>query len=341
MNIKRFMCYRLLYSFFVLLGLSMLIFTISRIVPGDPARTALGSMAPQWAVDRLRKQLHLDEPVYMQYFYWLSNVLKGNLGQSIITRRGVLSDIIEFFPATFELLIFAQIISAILAIVLGVTSGKNPNSWWDNIVRVTSYIGIAIPRFVWAIIALFLFGFTLRWFPTIGRVSPNIVPPLKITGLLTIDSLLGGRLDVFVDVLWHMFLPGSALVIGRLSHEARITRASVVENLNKDYIMAAISYGLPDRIITYKYLLKPSLIPVVSVLGYDIAGSMGGAFIIELIFNWPGLGRYGMGAMLNNDINAIVGVVMIVGIFFAFINIIVDLIIAYIDPRIIMKMKRI
>jgi peptide/nickel transport system permease protein len=136
-----------------------------------------------------------------------------------------------------------------------------------------------------------------------------------------------------------MILPGSALVISRLSQEARITRASVVENLNKDYIMAARSFGIPERTVTLKHLLKPSLIPTVAVMGMDIAGSMGGSFIIETIFNWPGIGRYGMSAMLSNDINAIVGVVMLIGVFFAFMNILVDLITAYLDPRIMMKLR--
>ncbi len=316
-----------------------MIFTLSRLVPGDPARLALGAMAPQWAVDNLREQLHLNEPIYMQYFYWITNVVKGDLGQSLVTRRGVLGDILEFFPATFELVIFSVLISSSLAIILGVTAGRYANSLWDNIVRVTSYVGIAIPSFVWAILSVFIFGYLLRLLPTLGRLSSGVIAPTKVTGLIMVDSLLAGRLDIFVDAFYHMILPGSSLVLGRLSQEARITRASVVENLNKDYIMAARSFGIPERTIMMKYLLKPSLIPTVAVMGMDIAGSMGGSFIIETIFNWPGIGRYGIKAMLSNDINAIVGVVMLIGIFFAFMNIVVDLITAYLDPRIMMKMR--
>jgi peptide/nickel transport system permease protein len=339
MNIKKYVAYRLLSSFFVLFGLSLLIFSLSRLVPGDPARLALGPMAPQWAVDKLRAQLHLDEPVYIQYIYWVTNVFRGDLGQSLVTRRGVFSDIVEFFPATFELVIFSVILSTSLAIILGVTSGKYANSLWDNIVRVISYIGIAIPSFVWAIMSVFIFGYVLRWFPTLGRLSSGMGMPTKVTGLLLIDSLLAGKLNVFRDAFYHMVLPGTSLVISRLAQEARITRASVVENLHKDYIMAARSFGIPERTITLKNLLKPSLIPTVAVMGMDIAGSMGGSFIVETIFNWPGLGRYGMSAMLSNDINAIVGVVMLIGVFFAFMNILVDLITAYLDPRIMMKLR--
>jgi len=339
MNIKKYVVYRLLSSTFVLFGLSLLIFSLSRLVPGDPARLALGPMAPQWAIDRLRVQLHLNEPIYAQYFYWLTNVFKGDLGQSLITRRGVFNDIVEFFPATFELVIFSVIISTSLAILLGVTSGKYANSLWDNIVRITSYVGIAIPSFVWAIMSIFIFGYVLRWLPTLGRLSTGFVMPPKVTGFLMLDSLIAGKIDVFFNAFTHMILPGTSLVISRLAQEARITRASVVENINKDYIMAARSFGIPERTITLKYLLKPSLIPTVAVMGMDIAGSMGGSFIIETIFNWPGIGRYGMSAMLSNDINAIVGVVMLIGVFFAFMNILVDLITAYLDPRIMMKLR--
>jgi peptide/nickel transport system permease protein len=160
-----------------------------------------------------------------------------------------------------------------------------------------------------------------------------------VTGLILIDSLIAGKFDVFMDALRHMVLPGVALSVARLSQEARITRASVVENLGKDYIMSAESFGIPERTITLKYLLKPSLIPTVAVMGMDIASSLGGSFIIETIFNWPGIGRYGTSSMLSNDINSIVGVVVIVGVFFALINIAVDVITAYLDPRIMMKLR--
>lgn len=339
MNLRKYIAFRLLSSIFVLMGLSLIIFTLSRSVPGDPARLALGPLAPQWAIDRLRDQLHLNEPIYMQYFIWLTNLVRGDLGVSLVTKRPVLADIAEFFPATFELVMFSVLISSSLAILLGVTAGKYANSLWDNFVRVTSYIGIAIPSFVWAIISIFLFGYVFRLFPTLGRVSSNIILPQKVTGLILVDSLIAGRFDIFMDAFQHMILPGIALSISRLSQEARITRASVVDNLGKDYIMSAKSFGIPERTITLKYLLKPSLIPTVAVMGMDIAGSLGGSFIIETIFNWPGIGRYGTSSMLSNDINSVVGVVIIVGVFFALINIAVDVITAYLDPRIMMKLK--
>ena len=334
MKMSRFIAKRLFYSIFVLLGLSIIIFLMSRIFPGDPARTALGTLAPQWAVDKLREQLHLNDPIHVQYWIWLTNALRGDLGMSLVTKRPVMKDIITFFPATFELVVFSIIISITISIVVGVTAGRRANSRFDNIVRIASYLGIAIPTFVWAIMSMFLFGYLWKILPVLGRLSSGIVYPPRITGMITVDALLTGNFAAFFDVLKHMILPGSALAVGRIAQDTRLMRASIVENLRKDYIAAATSYGIPERVVMFKYLMKPSLIPVVSIMGLEISGAMAGSFIIEFIFNWPGFGKYGANAMLNKDLNAIIGSVMIVGIFFALINIVVDVIIAYLDPRI-------
>jgi peptide/nickel transport system permease protein len=339
MKMSRFIAKRLFYSIFVLLGLSIIIFLMSRIFPGDPARTALGTLAPQWAVDKLREQLHLNDPIHVQYWIWLTKAFRGDLGMSLVTKRPVMKDIINFFPATFELVVFSIIISITISIVVGVTAGRRANSRFDNIVRVASYLGVAIPTFVWAIMAMFLFGYMWKMLPVLGRLSSGIVHPPRITGMITVDALLTGNFVAFFDVLKHMILPGSALAVGRIAQDTRIMRASIVENLRKDYIAAATSYGIPERLVMFKYLMKPSLIPVVSIMGLEISGSMAGSFIIEFIFNWPGFGKYGANAMLNKDLNAIIGSVMIVGIFFALINIVVDVIIAYLDPRIRMAVR--
>jgi peptide/nickel transport system permease protein len=339
MKMSHFIARRLFYSIFVLLGLSIVIFTMSRIFPGDPARTALGTLAPQWAVDNLREQLHLNDPIYVQYWIWLTNALHGDLGMSLVTKRPVNTDLATFFPATFELVIFSIIISITISVVVGVTAGRRANSLFDNIVRVVSYLGIAMPSFVWAIIAMFLFGYLWKILPALGRLSMGTVHPPRITGMLTIDSLITGNFAAFFDALKHMILPGSALAVGRLAQDTRLMRSSIVENLRKDYIAAAMSYGIPERTVMFKYLMKPSLIPVVSIMGLEISGAMAGSFIIEFIFNWPGFGRYGANAMLNKDLNAIIGSVMVVGVFFALINIAVDVIIAYLDPRIRMAVR--
>ncbi|MCD6262885.1 ABC transporter permease [Candidatus Bathyarchaeota archaeon] len=334
MKITAYIAKRLFYSIFVLLGLSMFIFTLSRVVPGDPARLALGPLAPQWAVDQLREKLHLNDPLPVQYVIWLMNALRGDLGESIVSKRPVSQDVLTFFPASFELVMFSTIISVPLAILVGALAGRRANSIFDNIVRVFSYVGIAVPTFVWAVLALFLFGYLWKVLPIMGQLSVGIRRPPVRTGMMSIDALLAGRWDAFVDHLKHMILPALCMSVGRIAQEARLLRAGIIENLKKDYIVAAISYGIPERRVMMTYLLKPSLIPMVSIMALDLASSMGGSFIIETIFNWPGFGRYGMWAMLNKDLNAVVASVMIVGIFFALFNILVDVIIAYLDPRI-------
>jgi peptide/nickel transport system permease protein len=334
MRMSTFILKRLSYTVFVLFGLSILIFIIARVLPGDPARLALGPRAPDWAIENLRQQLHLNEPLYIQYFYWIRDAASGSLGESLVTRRDVMTDVLEFLPATLELIIAAALLVVALAIPIGMLAGRKANSWFDNLVRVLSYVGVAVPAFVVAIVFLLVFGFMLNIAPSIGRISPNIVAPPTVTGFLTIDSLVSGNMVAFFDVLAHLVLPSIALALGPIAQEARITRSSVVENLNKDYILSTVSHGVPERLLTLKYLLRPSLIPTVSVMGLDISSLIANAFLVELIYNWPGISRYGINAMLRKDLNAIVAVVMIAGIIFAIANIVVDLIVAYLDPRI-------
>lgn len=334
MRMSTFILKRLSYTVFVLFGLSILIFVIARVLPGDPARLALGPRAADWAVENLKQQLHLNEPLYIQYFYWVRDAASGSLGQSLVTRRDVMVDVLEFLPATLELMVFAALLDVALAIPIGMLAGRRANSWFDNVVRVLSYVGVAVPAFVVAIIFLLVFGFMLNIAPSIGRISPNIVAPPTVTGFMTIDSLISGNIIAFFDAVAHLILPSLALALGLIAQEARITRSSVVENLNKDYILSAVSHGVPERLLTLKYLLKPSLIPTVSVMGLDMASLIANAFLVELIFNWPGVSRYGITAMLRKDLNAIVAVVMIAGVIFAVANIVVDIIVAYLDPRI-------
>jgi len=331
-----FILKRIGYTIFVLIGLSLLIFVIARVLPGDPARLALGPHAPAWAVQNLREQMHLNDPIWMQYFYWVRDALRGSLGESLVTRRDVIVDVKDFLPASLELIIFAALLDIIISIPIGMFAGRRANSPFDNVVRVLSYVGVAVPAFVVAIIFLLVFGYILNIAPSIGRISPNIVAPPTVTGFITVDALLSGNIVAFVDAIWHLILPALALALGPIAQEIRITRSSVVENLNKDYILASVSHGVPERLLTFKYLLKPSLIPTISVMGLDISSMLGNAFLVELIFNWPGLSRYGVGAMLSKDLNAIVAVVMIIGIIFAVASILVDVINAYLDPRVAM-----
>jgi len=340
MSMLKFLGKRLALSLFVLFGLSILIFTISRVLPGDPVRMALGSRAPQWAVDNLREQMHLNDPLYAQYYYWLAGAVRGDLGQSLFTRRAVIEDVREFLPATMELALSAGVIMAVFGILLGAVSGRYSNTWIDNSVRIFSYIGIVTPSFVFAILFLLLFGYVLNVLPTMGRLSPWIARPPVITGMVSLDALLSGNFAAFGDAIKHLLLPAVSLALGGMAQEARITRSTISDNLRKDYIASAKGFGVPERLVMFKYLLKPSLIPTVSILGLDFASLIGNAFLVELIFNWPGFSRYGIHAMLNKDLNAVSAVVMVLGVIFIIVNILVDLIVAWLDPRIRLGAER-
>jgi len=319
---------------FVLVGLSILIFIIARIIPGDPARMALGPRTPEETVQRLKQEMNLDKPIYIQYVLWVKGGLHGDFGRSLITRRLVSEDIREYLPATFEIVIISTFLMIFGGITLGIISAKFSNTWLDGVIRVISYLGIVAPSFVWAIIFLLTFGYLIPIFPVSGRLSMGITEPSFITGMFTIDALLSGSIDTFKDAFMHLVIPAVSLCLGGLAQAARITRSSMTGNMTKDYILAQNAYGVPEGVIFFKYLLKPSLIPTVSILALDIAALFGQAFLVELIFNFPGLSKYGIQAMLNKDLNAISAVVLILGCVFIIVNIIIEIIIAILDPRI-------
>jgi peptide/nickel transport system permease protein len=338
-SFSTFLIRRLLHSIVILVGLSMLIFAISRVMPGDPARLALGARAPEDVVQRWREWMHLDDPIHVQYYHWIKDALQGKLGQSLWTRRDVSIDIKTFLPATMELVLFSGIIMAVFGISLGALSARYSNTWIDNAVRVGTYFGVATPAFVIAIFLLLLFGYVLQVLPSMGRLDPSIAVPPARTGLLVLDSILAGNGAAFLDAIKHLIMPAVALALGGMAQEARITRSSMSDNLLKDYIAVERSQRIPPRVINFKYLLKPSLIPTVSILGLDFAAMLSNAFLVDLIFGWPGLSRYGVEAMVRKDINAVTGVILVMGVIFITVNILVDIVVGYLDPRIRLRME--
>jgi len=335
-----FLLRRLVYSVVVLIGLSILIFVLARVVPGDPARMALGANTPQWVVDNLRKEMNLDRPLYIQYVLWLKGVLQGDFGSSLYTKRPVLEDLAEFLPATVELVIFAGVIMGIGGVLLGILSARYSNSWVDAVIRILSYIGVVTPSFVFAIIFMLVFGYLWPILPVMGRLSRGIAGAAAVTKMVTLDNLLRGNFKAFLDALKHMVLPGISLALGGLSQEARITRSSLVDNMSKDYILSHVSYGIPDRKIWFRFLLKPSLIPTISVFGLDFAVLFANAFLVEMVFNWPGLSRYGINVMLQKDLNAISAVIVVLGAIFVVMNIFTDVVVSFLDPRIRLGMAK-
>jgi len=330
----RFLVKRLFYGIFVILGVSILIFVLAHVIPVDPARLALGERASQEAVEVLRTEMHLNDPLYIQYYYWLSNFTKGNLGISLNTQRPVLMDVKEFLPATAELIIITGILSVTFSFILGLLSASYKGKWVDSTIRVATYIGISVPSFVWALFFLFFFGNIWTVLPVIGRLSGNIVPPTRVTGMYTFDFLIAGNFIGALDAFFHAFLPSLALALGHIFQEARILRSSLLDNLSKEFIAVSIGYGIPQSKIMYKYLFKPSVIPWITVAGLDFAQILGNAFLVETIFNWPGLSRYSLSAMLRVDLNSISTVIIIICLIFLIVNTIVDLVVAMLNPQV-------
>lgn len=330
----RYLVKRLLLSIVVLFGVSVVIFCLVRILPGDPARVALGERATEEALTQLRSNMHLDEPIYAQYYYWIVDALHGDFGMSVVTKHDVHIDIVHFLPATLELVLTSAIYSMIFSTLFGVLAAKYKNKAIDGIIRTGSYIAISIPPFVVAALLLLLFGSLFKILPVYDRLSTGVAPPDRITGLYVVDYLLRGNLKGVGDALKHLILPAAALSLGCIGQESRILRSSMIDNMSKEYISVSTGFGIPQGRIMSRYLFKPSCVPMITVMGLDIASQFGNAFLVEYVFNWPGLSKYCLNAMLNSDINAISACVLIIGVMFTFVNIIVDLINAAVDPRV-------
>lgn len=324
---------RLGISLIVLVGVSMLIFGIARVIPGDPARIALGPNATTEQVEKLRTDLHLDEPIYVQYGHFLKDLSHGDLGVSLYTNRPVTTDIAEFLPATLELVIVAGIMMVAIGLPLGIWSARFRGKGADHLIRLLSLLGVSAPSFVWAVILMLLFAFFLPIFPVAGRIS-DIYEIQRHTGFLLIDTLIAGNLRAFGDVAWHLVLPAFALALSGIGQAARLTRANMIETYEKPYIEMAQAYGFKARRIANRYAFKPSLIPSLTVIGLDFAAMLGNAFLVEAVFAWPGLSRYGVNVILRKDLNAIIGTVLIISATFLIVNLIVDLLIAFLNPRI-------
>lgn len=331
--VLRLLSKRLGVSLIVLIGVSMLIFVIARIIPGDPAKIALGPNAKTEQIEKLRTEMHLDESLPVQYGYFVADVMRGDLGMSLYTNRPVTLDIAQFLPATLELILLAGLIMIGIGLPLGILAAWHRGRWPDHLVRVLALLTVSAPSFVWAVILMLLFAFFLPLFPIAGRLS-DIHEIERVTGFLIVDTLLAGNPAAFFDALHHLILPAVALSLSGIGQAARLTRANMVETYSKPFIEMAQAYGFFPSRIARSYAFKPSLIPSLTIIGLDFAAMLGNAFLVEAVFAWPGLSRYGVNVILRKDLNAIMGTVLIIALTFLIVNIIVDLLIAFLNPRI-------
>lgn len=325
---------RVLQGVPTLVGLSVLIFVITRVLPGAPVRLALGPTATQEMVQNYRRQLGFHKPIYQQYFEWAINVLQGQWGQSIRTGNDVFFDISVRVMATLELVLFSVFITLVLGTLLGVIAGMNQDKWQDHTARIGALFGISMPRFWLAILLQILFVAWLGWFPLISRFPADIPAPTHITGFYLLDSLLAGQIDKFWISLKHILLPGLALGNASLAQIARVLRSNMIEVNRRDFIMNARSSGVPERLVRYKYMLKNAFTAALTIVGLEIGALMGGAFFVEVIFGWPGVAFYAVRSIIFTDLNAIVGVVMLFGTTYLLSNLMVDLLYSWLDPRI-------
>jgi len=316
-----------------LVGLSMLIFVMSRVPPGDPVRLALGPTATQEMVDDYARELGLHKPIYQQYLDWAAGVLQGRWGESVRTGNDVFFDISVRYMATLELVLVSVFIASVLAILLGVVAGMNQDKWQDHAARIGALFGVSMPRFWLAIILQLIFAVWLDWFPLIGRFPSGVPPPQNVTGFYLLDSLLVGEVDKFWLSLKHILLPALALGTGTLAQVARLLRSNIIEVDRQDYIMNARASGMPEKLVRYKYILKNSFTAALTVIGLEIGALMGGAFFVEVIFAWPGVAFYGVRGILFQDLNAIVGITIVIGATYLVANIFVDLLYSWLDPR--------
>jgi peptide/nickel transport system permease protein len=315
----------------VLIGLSILIFTLSRMMPGDSVRLTLGPEATQEQIQNMREQMGLNDSLPVQYLKYMQGVFQGDWGESLRTNRNVFLDLVQTFPATFELTTVAMFISIIFGVPLGVISAVRKDKWEDHATRVIALGGVAVPRFWLGIMLQIVFAYWLSLLPIVGRGE---IVPTTITGLRLLDSLITLNFAAFFDSLKHIILPAFALSLGTLAQIMRLTRANMIEQVRKDYILAAQAYGLPKIMIVYKYMLKNAFTSTLTIIGLSYGFLLGYAFLVEAVFGWPGMAQYGIQAVIYKDFNAIVGVTMVIGFAFAIGNLVVDMLYGYLDPRI-------
>jgi len=318
----------------VMIGISIITFGLSHLVPADPAVVALGDHATEAQIDAFREKYGLNKPVPEQYWIYVTGLLRGDLGISLRTRRPVAADLRDFFPATFELSLTALILSILIGIPAGVVSATRRNRLPDHVVRIVSLIGGSIPIFWLGLILIGFFYGRLGWLPGGARIDKFIPPPPGVTGLFTVDSLLAGDYRAFWSSLQHLFLPALALGYFSTAIIARMMRSSMLEVLNHQYVLAARAHGFRPRRVTWRHAARNALIPTVTTVGVTFGSLLSGAVLTETIFSWPGLGRYATHSAISLDFPAVMGVTLLAALVYTVTNLIVDLGYQWLDPRI-------
>lgn len=331
---------RILYAIPTLIGLSIIIFALTRLI-GDPVAIYVTLDTPPEMVERIRELYHFNDPIHIQYFYWLQGILKGDLGYSELVGRPVLKAMLAFFPASAEIAIFSITFALLIGIKLGTISAVNRETWIDHASRFVSISGRCMPVFWLALVLLFFFYSVLNFIPP-GRLSLGVfttqMPPLGsfkyYTGLLVVDSILNRNWVVFVDAVKHLIPPVITQTLIQMAVITRVLRSSMLEELGKKYIVTGYSKGLDKKTIINRYARKNALIPLVTIAGLQFVVILTGVVLTESVFAWPGVGRFMASACLALDHGAIMGFTLFIGVLFVVVNLFVDILYAYINPKI-------
>ena len=328
---------RLAMSLLVLVGLSIITFTLARVIPSDPAALYIGPHPNPGDLERTREKLGLNRPLPIQYASYLGDVLSGDWGDSIATKRPVLQEIGDRWAASLELLLVAMTFAVLVGVPLGVFSARLQGSPFDVGVRTLSIVGVSLPAFWLGLLLQIIFFRNLQLLPLAGRFDTDLrfTNPIEmLTGFHLLDTVITGNWIAFKDVAWHIVLPALTLAAYPIGLIARMTRATMLEVLSQDYIRTARAYGTPESFIIYAYALKNAIGPTLTVIGLTLAYALTGTFFVEIVFNWPGLGMLTVHSLLNVDYPVIMGITLFAASGYVIINLLVDLAQAWIDPRI-------
>ncbi len=340
---------RLLGLIPVLFGVSLLVFLIPRVVPGDPATIMLGERSTETARERLREELGLNRPLFFnvggvegggigalfdsQYFEFMGRALRLEFGRSIYSFIPVRDGLLQRFPATVELALMAMLFAVVVGVPLGVIAALKRGTFTDTAVTIVALAGVSFPVFWLGIIFIYIFAVNLGWLPSSGRIGVEYTISSK-TGLYVLDGLLQGRWDFARDAIRHLIMPAVAVGTIPLAIVVRMTRSSMLEVLGQDYIRTASAKGLSPRSVTLKHALRNAMLPVITIIGLSFGSLLSGAILTETVFSWPGIGRWIYQAIASRDYPIIQGGVLFVALVFVIVNLLVDLSYSLIDPRI-------
>ena len=330
----RYIARRLLQMVPVLLGVSVLTFALTNLLPGDPARAAAGRHATPQQLEEVRERLGLDQPLPAQYALYMGRLARGDLGTSLTSRQSVATELRLFFPATLELLLATMLIAVGVGIPLGVLTAARRGRWADRAFLGYSYFGVGMPVFFTALLLQIVFAGWLGWLPIAGRLGLETVPPPALTGMYTVDAMLAGEWATLLDALRHLLLPALTLAIAGCAEVGRITRRSMLQALDEEYVRTARAKGVPERSVWLRHALPNAMLPTTTVIGLQVAFLLGGTVLIENIFSWGGLGTYAWTGIFRLDIPVIMGITLLATTVYLFVNLGVDLVYARLDPRI-------